>query len=97
VGFYLRKRFNVGPVRLNLSKSGLGVSVGIPGLRIGKGPRGAYVHAGRQGFYYRQGLPAHIQHHHELTPQDMSRASGQPASQHSGSSSVLVHWGRTTP
>jgi hypothetical protein len=32
-----------GPLRLNLSRSGIGVSAGIPGLRIGTGPRGSYV------------------------------------------------------
>lgn len=56
VGFYLRKSFNFGPVRLNLSKSGLGVSAGIPGFRLGSGPRGSYLHAGREGLYYRKTL-----------------------------------------
>jgi hypothetical protein len=56
MGFYLRKSFGFGPVRLNLSKSGLGVSVGVKGLRLGTGPRGAYVHAGREGLYFRQSL-----------------------------------------
>lgn len=57
MGFYLRKALNFGPLRLNLSRSGLGVSVGVKGARIGVGPRGAaYIHAGRGGFYYRQSL-----------------------------------------
>jgi hypothetical protein len=76
VRFYLRKRLNLSPVCLNLSKSGLGVSVGIPGLRIGKGPRGTYVHAGRQGLYDQRGLPGHVQHHGELTPQEMTPLGG---------------------
>ncbi len=54
MGWYLRKALRVGPLRLNLSKSGLGVSAGLKGLRIGTGPRGAYVHAGRGGLYFRQ-------------------------------------------
>lgn len=54
--FYLRKSVRVGPLRFNLSKSGIGVSSGIPGLRIGTGPRGTYVHMGRGGLYYRQTL-----------------------------------------
>jgi len=54
--FYLRKSVRVGPIRFNLSKSGIGVSTGIPGLRIGSGPRGTYVHMGRGGLYYRQTL-----------------------------------------
>jgi len=43
-------------LRFNLSKSGIGVSGGIKGLRIGTGPRGTYVRAGRGGFYYQQYL-----------------------------------------
>ena len=56
MGFYLKKGFNLGPVRINLSKSGLGVSVGAKGLRLGAGPKGSYLHAGRQGLYYRKSL-----------------------------------------
>ena len=54
MGFYIRKAFRVGPFRLNLSKSGLGLSTGIPGFRIGTGPRGHYIHAGKGGLYYRK-------------------------------------------
>lgn len=32
------------------------MSVGVRGLRVGTGPRGHYVHAGRGGFYYRASL-----------------------------------------
>ena len=53
MGFYIRKYVQSGPFRLNLSKSGLGVSVGVPGFRVGSGPRGNYVHMGRYGVYYR--------------------------------------------
>src|SRR5437879_3676607 len=56
MGFYIRKGFNFGPLRLNLSRSGLGLSAGVKGFRIGLGPRGAYLHAGRGGLYYRQSL-----------------------------------------
>jgi hypothetical protein len=56
MGFYLRKSFRAGPVRINLSKSGLGLSAGIRGLRVGSGPRGSYIHAGRKGLYYRKKL-----------------------------------------
>jgi Protein of unknown function (DUF4236) len=58
MGFYLRKRVKVGPLRFNLSKSGIGVSAGVRGLRFGTGPRGNYVHMGRYGLYYRQTLPS---------------------------------------
>jgi len=56
MGWFLRKSFSFGPVRLNLSKSGLGYSVGVKGARVGFGPRGNYIHMGRYGVYYRQSL-----------------------------------------
>jgi hypothetical protein len=58
MSFYFRKSLSLGRLlRLNLSRSGLGVSAGVPGARIGVGPRGSYVHVGRGGLYYRQSLP----------------------------------------
>lgn len=58
MGFYIRKAISVGPFRFNLSKSGLGVSAGVRGFRLGTGPRGNYVHIGRGGLYYRKTLPS---------------------------------------
>src|SRR5438876_7297925 len=54
MGFYFRKSVGFGPFRLNLSKSGVGVSFGVRGARISAGPRGTYISVGRNGFYYRQ-------------------------------------------
>jgi hypothetical protein len=54
--FYIRKSLSFGPIRFNLSKSGLGVSAGIRGFRVGTGPRGNYVQMGRGGLYYRTSL-----------------------------------------
>ncbi len=52
--WYLRKAFRLGPLRLNLSKRGLGASVGAPGARVGVDATGTpYVHGGRGGLYYR--------------------------------------------
>jgi len=59
VGFYIRKSVKAGPFRFNLSKSGIGVSAGVPGFRVGTGPRGNYVHMGRNGVYYRASLNGH--------------------------------------
>lgn len=57
MGLYLRKSVNLGLLRLNFSKSGLGVSGGVTGFRIGIKPNGTtYVHAGRNGLYYRENL-----------------------------------------
>lgn len=58
MALYFRKSVRVGPFRFNLSKSGVGVSAGIPGFRVGTGPRGHYVHAGMGGVYYRRSLSA---------------------------------------
>lgn len=55
--FYIRKAVTVGPFRFNLSKSGVGLSAGVKGFRVGTGPRGNYIHMGRGGLYYRQSLP----------------------------------------
>lgn len=57
MGIYLRKSISVGPLRFNLSKSGVGVSAGVSGFRFGTGPRGNYVHMGSGGLYYRATLP----------------------------------------
>lgn len=56
MGFYVRKSLKAGPFRFNVSKSGVGVSAGVPGFRVGSGPRGNYVHVGRGGVYYRASL-----------------------------------------
>jgi hypothetical protein len=49
VGMRFQKRFSFGPLRLNLSKSGAGLSLGIPGARVGVGPRGPYTTFGIPG------------------------------------------------
>ena len=56
MGLYLRKAFVIGPFRINLSKSGLGLSFGVTGARIGIGPNGPYFHAGREFIYYKKSL-----------------------------------------
>jgi len=56
VGFYVRKSVKAGPFRFNLSKSGIGVSTGVPGFRISTGPRGNHVSIGSHGVYYRTTL-----------------------------------------
>lgn len=67
MGFYIRKAFNFGPFRINVSKSGVGASVGVKGLRVSSGPRGTELHAGRGGVYYREKLgesKSHVPHPH---------------------------------
>jgi len=53
---YIRDSISLGPFRINLSKSGLGISAGVKGFRVGTGPRGHYIHAGKNGVYYRKTL-----------------------------------------
>src|ERR1700722_4212529 len=64
MGLYLRQSVRVGPFRFNLSGSGVGVSVGVPGFRLGSGPRGNYVQMGAHGIYYRASLNSD---HHRST------------------------------
>lgn len=54
MGFYFRKSKNFGGIRLNFSKSGLGVSTGVKGARLIFSPNGTYVHLGAQGIYYKK-------------------------------------------
>jgi len=75
MGFYVRKSLRAGPFRFNISKSGLGVSAGIPGFRIGSGPRGNYVHAGRGGIYYRATLGGR---NRQLRPRAVSPSAPRP-------------------
>jgi len=57
MGISIRKSVKAGPLRFNLSKSGIGVSAGLPGLRVGSGPRGNYVRVGSSGAMYLSSKP----------------------------------------
>ncbi len=80
MSFYLRKAIRVGPLRFNLSKSGVGVSGGIKGFRLGAGPRGNYVHMGRGGIYYRKTLPVTRQSS-QPAPRQFQQNTGDPYGQ----------------
>jgi hypothetical protein len=55
MGWGFRKALRFGPFRINLSKSGIGASVGVRGARVGINSRGqAYTQVGRGGIFYRQ-------------------------------------------
>ena len=58
MGLYFRKSVRFGPFRVNFSGKGIGVSAGIPGFRLGTGPRGNYVQMGGHGVYYRTSIPS---------------------------------------
>lgn len=54
MGFYIRKSKDIGNIRINFSKSGIGFSTGVKGFRIGTGPNGNYIHMGKDGIYYKK-------------------------------------------
>ncbi|MBL8879815.1 MAG: DUF4236 domain-containing protein [Phycisphaerales bacterium] len=58
MGWSFRKSFNFGGLRVNLSRSGVGISAGVKGFRVSLGPRGTYLNAGLGGIYFRQRLDA---------------------------------------
>lgn len=87
MAWYLRKSLRIGPVRFNLSKSGIGTSVGVKGFRVGVRPNGrSYLHAGRYGLYYRQELDGganekeSITHVNEYIPSDQKTTEYKTAS-----------------
>ena len=40
MGLRFRKSFSIGPIRINISKSGIGISIGVKGFRIGRSAKG---------------------------------------------------------
>ena len=76
---YFRKALTFGPFRLNLSKSGLGLSVGITGLRVGIGPTGPYFHAGKGGLYFRKSLKD-IDNTNECIAEETEETPAEPQS-----------------
>lgn len=49
MGFIFRKSINFGPFRINLSKNGVGMSMGVPGLRYTMGQKGNMLTASLPG------------------------------------------------
>jgi hypothetical protein len=65
MGFYFRKR--LGPLALNFSKSGMGISAGVRGVRAGlSSHRGVYTSAGLPGIGLR--FVKYYRHHHGTEP-----------------------------
>lgn len=56
MGWSARKSLTFGPLRVNLSRSGIGLSAGVRGARVSVGPRGTYVSFGAGGFRYQHKL-----------------------------------------
>ena len=83
MGWFLRKSFRVGPLRLNLSKRGIGASVGVKGARLGVDATGKpYAAGGRHGLYFRQ----------RLGPSRTSQAMGEIGSSGEGQTPDPSGW-----
>jgi hypothetical protein len=83
MGLSFRKSVSAGPFRFNFSKGGVGVSVGVKGLRIGTGPRGHYVSVSYAGISYRSTLgkagdrrPRYLSEERLLPPMRENRSDG---------------------
>lgn len=57
MGLFVRKGIRLGPLRLNISKSGVGVSAGVRGARVGITSQGKkYLAGGVGGLYVRESI-----------------------------------------
>lgn len=78
MGFFFREHLKLGKfLKLNFSKSGIGLSGGITGLRLGIGPKGTWFHAGRHGLYYRKSLNGLINNNAEKTDEKIQETEQQ--------------------
>ncbi|MCH8547939.1 MAG: DUF4236 domain-containing protein [Balneolaceae bacterium] len=97
MGFFLRKAFRAGPVRLNLSKGGLGVSAGVTGARIGLNRQGAYLYGGRHGLYYREQLTRKKKGKRNASGSTGSAPADLPPVNTPGREDIFVDTGTTYP
>jgi hypothetical protein len=81
MGFYVRKSISVGPFRFGLSRSGVNLSAGVKGFRVGTGPRGNYVHMGVGGIHYRATIPRARPERNSLPAPSPARPMPQPVGQ----------------
>ena len=68
MGWSFRRSFNMGPIRWNLSKSGIGGSWGFPGFRVGVAANGRR--------YVSLGIPGTGLHYQQYFGGNRSRKSG---------------------
>src|SRR5450830_729220 len=76
------KSVRFGVLRFNFSSSGIGVSAGVPGFRIGSGPSGAYISGSVAGFRYRQSLGAGKKRGSGTSSSNSQEVSSEPDFQH---------------
>ena len=77
MGWSWRKSTSLGPIRLNFSRSGIGISAGVRGARISTGPRGTYVNVGAGGFRYSHRLDSQPKQPREMPGSGPQSPSGQ--------------------
>src|SRR5581483_5213963 len=92
MGFFFRRSTNIGPFRLNFSKSGIGASVGVKGARLTMTPRGTtYITVGTHGFYYRETVSSHHGRQAKpIQPKFGSPVASQPDQIHTADVADLV-------
>ena len=74
MGFLFRRSIRIGPVRLNISRRGIGASIGVRGLRTGVSSTGRR--------YTRVSLPGTglgYEHTHQASPEAEPRPEPSPA------------------
>jgi hypothetical protein len=84
MGLRFQRRVNFGPFRLNFSRSGVGMSVGVPGFRVGVRPNGRK--------YSRVSLPGTgVGYQHEFPASNRpSRSGAQSPPQGAGCALVIL-------
>src|SRR5690349_7083823 len=61
MGLSFRSSLKMGPLRVNVSGTGVGLSAGVRGARVSVGPRGTYVTLSAGGFRYQKKLNSGLQ------------------------------------
>lgn len=82
MGLRFQRRVNLGPLRLNFSRSGVGLSAGVPGFRVGVRPNGRR--------YSRVSLPGTGVGYHTEYPTSPRGPSASPPAQGAGCAAVFA-------
>lgn len=83
MGFRFRKSVNIGPIRLNYSKSGIGYSIGTKGYRVTKKASGGYrktISLPGTGISYVEDMPKRKNKVNYSSTESFSVSDQQPAS-----------------
>ncbi|MEI7479212.1 MAG: DUF4236 domain-containing protein [Actinomycetes bacterium] len=80
MGISFRKSKSFGPLRLNFSKKGVGLSVGVKGLRVGTkaGSKGVYLRGGKGPIRFNERLDTKVKGSSKPAIHDEVRSPAQP-------------------